>query len=441
MSEERLRRDLRAVEVPVTPRPEFIDALYARLLLEQGRGTAVSGKRVPARPRRGWRGLTLLAAALLVGGALVGQTLVGSERPAPSPAPTSLPAVIATEPSAEPPTARATATPPAPGPPAGSPIEVSPLPPSLDALHEAGELVYERFAVDALSRLRFLTSDPASDERVPDVPGLQDRAAWSPDGQRLAFHAYDPDGGGTDRIWEADADGANARLLSTSCTPPSCLGESDPAYSPDGRRMAFTRTTGPDPAHPTSAVLAIRDLGSGDVVEFESTRRAADTFLMHPTWSPDGAMLAYAVVTAVAGEDTTTSIWRVGADDRDPRRLTPEGLDAGDPAWSPDGTRILFTTKPVHAYYAMNSRPIDDMRMYTMAPDGSGVEAFGLADPVGAAAWTPDGSQILFTRFLNAGRTLGVAQLMVMDADGANAHALVRNSGCCSWYVVQRPMP
>jgi len=89
-------------------------------------------------------------------------------------------------------------------------------------------------------------------------------------------------------------------------------------------------------------------------------------------------MLAYAVVTAEAGETTGVSIWSVAADDRDLRRLTPEGLDAGDPAWSPDGTRILFTTKPVHAYYAIGPRPIDEMRMYTMAPDGSDIRRLAL---------------------------------------------------------------
>jgi dipeptidyl aminopeptidase/acylaminoacyl peptidase len=85
-----------------------------------------------------------------------------------------------------------------------------------------------------------------------------------------------------------------------------------------------------------------------------------------------------------------------------------------DPKWSPDGTRIAFTTNRD-----------GDADIYTSAPDGSGGRNLTFSyswdtDP----AWSPDGKRIAFVTYRNEG-----AGIYVMDADGSNQHLLVGDTG------------
>ena len=60
-----------------------------------------------------------------------------------------------------------------------------------------------------------------------------------------------------------------------------------------------------------------------------------------PAWSPDGRKIAYVGM----GDDGNTDVYVVGADGRGQRRLTRYvGVD-GNPAWSPDGRKIAFTRR------------------------------------------------------------------------------------------------
>ena len=84
-----------------------------------------------------------------------------------------------------------------------------------------------------------------------------------------------------------------------------------PAYSPDGKRIAFVRAT------ETSSVLAIRDLATGGVTTLDSTRSSSsDVWLDEPSWSPDGRQIVYDKVHRDAAQDkvTDTRILIVNAD-------------------------------------------------------------------------------------------------------------------------------
>lgn len=255
---------------------------------------------------------------------------------------------------------------------------------------------------------------PAEDGKVaPDI---------SPDGRTVVFSSWGPLG----RIWEVPIDGSDPTLLTTDCSgaETECF-ERDPAYSPDGKRIAFARDdmSGSD----ASSVIGIRDLASGTVSFIESTRvPRGQTHLHQPSWSPDGAKLAYHLDTQGQGDERPSKIRIeiVNVDGTGLRELpAPAGeAKAGDPDWSPDGSLIVFSTMP-------NREGEGDRNgstgIFTIHPDGTGLtDVCGTCLAGGIApSWTPDGKHILFW---------GYRTWALMDPDGGNmAHI---NSSKLTWF-------
>ncbi len=436
MHDDGLRRDLRAVDAPAAPRAEFREALYERLVEERARISARPTIRV--RPNRvARRGSTLLVAALVVGGTVGGSVLVAGGPPRPSANDLAAPNAIAADVTSAP------SGPPSAEPRVAAPrLAIAPQPSGLAALPGGGLVVHERRTIGGPTRLLQLTADGTS-EFAPAVPGMQVAATWAPDGTSVMFAAVPVEAPDDWRIWRVDASGTSAELVSTDCRPPDCLGETEPSYSSDGRRLAFVRTA-PGPAGQRGgSVLAIRDLETGRVSELRATAQPADRQILHPSFSPDGASIAFAVASRGAMyEDTASAIWRIEADGTALRRLTPDALVAGDPAWSPDGTEILFGTFPIRTIWAENQRGPEISFLHTMAPDGSDLRRLPLPDQVGGASWVDGGRAILYAAIVNAGTgSPGITWLMTVDRDATAVHAVSRGSGCCSWYAVQQPSP
>src|SRR5262245_44558557 len=99
--------------------------------------------------------------------------------------------------------------------------------------------------------------------------------------------------------------------------------DSLPAWSPDGRRMAFGR----------DGEIMVVDVAGG--IPINLTTHPADE--AGATWAPDGSKIAFA-----SNRDGRTEIYVMNADGTDTVRLTNSTAVLGSPAWSPDGTRIAF---------------------------------------------------------------------------------------------------
>lgn len=239
---------------------------------------------------------------------------------------------------------------------------------------------------------------PADGKASPDI---------SPDGTLVAFMSWDP----AVVLYEAPIEGGEPRLLSSGCSGlvEECQ-EYDPAYSPDGSRLAFVHL-GVD-GDTTYTELAIRDRATGEVTYLESTRRPADeTWLSQPTWSPDGTRIAYHIATDQGDSyPSPLRIWIVGADGSDPEELaTPAGEDAADADWSPDGSRIVYSTV---GFRESEGRQVDP-KISSINPDGTDVQLLCDGDTGGcmAPSWTPDGRHILYW---------GFQTWNLMGADGSN---------------------
>ena len=131
-----------------------------------------------------------------------------------------------------------------------------------------------------------------------------------------------------------------------------------------------------------------------------------------PALSPDGSLIAFA-----AGPDASQTLWVMNRDGTGLRQLTASG-DAGDPAWSPDGRRIVFSNLPTHTA---------GVGIFTINADGSGLTQL-TAGTDAMPAWSPDGLHIAFTRNVATWST-AFWDIFVMDVDGANVTRLTATGG------------
>jgi len=192
--------------------------------------------------------------------------------------------------------------------------------------------------------------------------------AWSPDGRRIAFV----------RDGEIMVIGVAAGGPVNITDHPA--NDDAPAWSPDGSKIAFASN------REGSAELYLMNPDGSGVARVTSNTG----FTGGPTWSPDSARIAFDCVIDVGNFD----ICAVNADGSGFARLTTNPARDSGPAWSPDGTKIAFATARYSpdptGFYGL------DMQLAVMNPDGSGVTPLGIDgfDP----SWSPTGDGFAFVR-------------------------------------------
>jgi Tol biopolymer transport system component len=277
-------------------------------------------------------------------------------------------------------------------------------------------------------------------ELLPGQSGCQRFQAWSPDGARLLFsrsdcHASFEGMTGTERFYLTDASGSEPQLVDTGCVSP-CLSEDDAVFSSDGQRILFVRTLSvPVPASATPdpmgkplppmerRVLASIDVATGRVTEvgdFDTCDQCGTQWpRSYPVWSPDRTQIAYtreAIPAPGPQPPSAPALFVADADGRHALQVSPFGQS---PGWSPDGARIVF--QGIQYSWTGSWFPGKVVRstsaIYTVRPDGTGVQALTTDGLSYLPAWSRDG-RIWFARGGD-----GTTTSWVMDADGRNAAA------------------
>ncbi|HUG99573.1 MAG TPA: DUF4440 domain-containing protein [Gammaproteobacteria bacterium] len=227
--------------------------------------------------------------------------------------------------------------------------------------------------------------------RVPD---------WSPERTQIVFQSNRD---GNAELYVMDADGRNVRRLTHTAEE-----EGGPAWSPDGKRIAYDLATRDASENYVSSHIWVMNAdGSGTQALTSGQNRH-----WYPAWSPDGQKLAF-----VSNRGGNFALWVMNVDGSGAQQLThpPSGVDAG-PAWSPDGTRIAF-----------DSTRDGNWEIYVMDADGSNIQRLThTADRSEARpTWSPDGRHIAF----NAGKegARDTYEICVVNADGSNQQCLTNN--------------
>jgi TolB protein len=269
-------------------------------------------------------------------------------------------------------------------------------------------------------QIRAVNADGSEDRKLIEFRIGLNHADWSPDGQKIAAVGYMDSTFTTWSIHVFNADGSNPVRLTTT----TGAADSEPAWSPDGTHILFTRiefTSGNQ--YRSDLWLMNADGGDQKMV-------VADGYT--GKWSPDGTRLLYTSNKTGNYEIYTSSI-----DGADEQRLTETSADESYPSWSPDGKWIVFCAST--GEWNTSESGITN-EIYLMNSDGTAVRQ--LTDNHaydGNPRWSPDGSLLAFSSDI---AEPGHYDIFVMDADGANIKQVTHTpSGARAINPIWRPVP
>jgi Tol biopolymer transport system component len=242
-----------------------------------------------------------------------------------------------------------------------------------------GDLLFSA-ASNGRMALEVLPATSTTPIPIPTPPGADAvDAAWSPDGQRVAFVAAPGDRPPTVSVINVDGSGI--------VTLPELREASQPDWSPDGSRLAYVANAGSG----ESDIWVAQADGSGAHPLVRTP--TADT---DPRWSPDGRH----VVFTAFGEAANDDVMIVDADGVGLRVLAGGPGYEYSPAVTPDGTGVLF---------------VRDGRIHRIGLDGSADVALSDGPNDARPSLSPDGTTLVFLRSGN---------LYVAAADGSSPHCV-----------------
>lgn len=205
-------------------------------------------------------------------------------------------------------------------------------------------------------------------------------------------------------LWRAEADGSGAFQLTVDTTR-----DTQPTFSPDGARLAWAR--GSDGTQGLFVAPAVG--GSGKRLTSAGFCGGANMCQHRPRWSPDGKKIAF--------QQNLDKIVLMNTDGSGMRVLPFSGLLSGF-TWSPDSTKLVFSGMRISE---------SDYDLFRINVDGTGLaritdNTWDEQHP----AWSPDGAKIAYVSDYSDGGQILAAGIFVMNADGTGQ---MRITGSQDW--------
>jgi Tol biopolymer transport system component len=262
---------------------------------------------------------------------------------------------------------------------------------------------------DGNAEIYLMESDGSDQVNLTSNPASDFAPSWSPDGRQIVF-VSDRDGDGA--IFVMNSDGTGVTRVGSGGAPD---------WSPDGTRIAFTREFD----------IYVMNLDGTEVTQVTDSENVPDApygangaYDYDPAWSPDGLRIAF--VRHLPGptplaQSARLYVIKVGAGQASVN-LASLGSGANEPDWSPNGLQIAVG----------DGRSLGDLATFVtlVKVDGSGTTQ--LPNPpgfghTGTPAWSPDGELLASTAWVSNAIS-PAREIFVMNVDGSGTPINLTNN-------------
>lgn len=262
-----------------------------------------------------------------------------------------------------------------------------------------------RRVVTAAAAVLALASACAAGASEPDTPSAIPPAQLSGLHGRIAYSTRGGD------IWVMNANGSGRRHVTRSGRGV----DFDPDFAPDGRRIVFRTSRGR--YAPDRQGIGLEGIFVVNVRTRRERQIQPRTGGLFPAWSPDATKIAFSGLPRGGGPLDTIHLMNP-----DGRHLVDLGAPGECATWSPDSSKIMYCSHPGDGNWAV----------WVMNADGSNRRQLThptLRLPAGAhgdspGAWSPDGTRIVYSS-----EVAGDNELFLMTADGSDRHRLIHFRG------------